>query len=288
MYSLRLAIQSIIKEKYINAISMISLGISLFLLFSVFLVIYNIEHFTGRLPEKFSLMVYIKDTVKKDGIKRIEETLKKEPLVSAVTFISKEQALKDLKDSLKDADSILKGLDENPLLASFKIGLNRKEFSIDGVNNLLRRVREMKEIDEVMYGEQLLGSIHSLKSGVKILGLITSSVVLIAILFICYSTVKILFYRHREEIEIYKLLGATKNFIRTPFLLEGSIIGLLGGILSIVVLSFINSLLIERLSETFPLLASLTIPLTVKIIPPIIGGFLGISGAAIALGKLRY
>ena len=65
-------------------------------------------------------------------------------------------------------------------------------------------------------------------------GLVLVTILSTGIIFVCYSTVKILFYRRTEEIETFKLLGATKGFIRTPFFIEGAVIGACGGLLSLL------------------------------------------------------
>ncbi len=288
MFSLRLALQSIMKGKWINILSMISLSIGLFILFLVFLAVYHVEKLTARLPEKFSVMIYLKDSATEDDVLKIMSVLKNEPVVESIKFISKDQALKDLKNTLKDADYIIEGLDENPLSPSFDIRLKHEDFTIEAVRTFLKRVEGLKEVDDLVYGESFLESIYSIKNGMQLFGLTIGIIFSLSIVFICYSTVKILFYRHNEDIEIYKLLGATKNFIRAPFLIEGSIIGLTGGILSTFILFLTHSFLIDNLSRTIPLLPSFIVPLKIMLIIPFLGGLLGFTGAAIALGRLRY
>ncbi len=288
MFSLKLALQSIFKEKLINFISMLSLSIGLFILFVIFLSVYNVERLTDRLPGRFSVMIYLKDYVTEKNIDRIESLLQKDPLVNNIKFISKKQALDDLKNTLKDTYYIFEGLNENPLSDSFDVRLKHGSFSINTVNNFIKKFGEMKEVDDIIYGEKFLESIYSIKNGVKLLGLLITVFFTAAIIFICYSTVKVLFFRHGEEIEIYKLLGATKNLIRSPFLIEGFIIGFIGGILCTLVLFLIDYFLLNRLVLTIPLLSSLILPLPVLYIPPLLGSFLGFSGAAIALGRIRY
>jgi cell division transport system permease protein len=107
-------------------------------------------------------------------------------------------------------------------------------------------------------------------------------------LFVCYSTVKILFYRKEREIETYKLLGATKGFIRTPFLIEGGVIGLSGGFLSFLAMLTLYYFVVLRLSLTFPLFKFILFPIDLSFAIPLSGLFLGITGAAIAIGRIRY
>ena len=99
---------------------------------------------------------------------------------------------------------------------------------------------------------------------------------------------KILFYRRTEEIETFKLLGATKGFIRTPFLIEGTVIGACGGLLSLAGCFFLYYGLLMRLSINMPVFKAILFPANLFLPLPVIGMLLGITGAAIALGRLKY
>ncbi len=107
-------------------------------------------------------------------------------------------------------------------------------------------------------------------------------------LFVCYSAIKLLFYRKIEEIETYKLLGATKWFIRAPFIIEGATIGITGGILSLLGMLLLYYSVILRLSLTIPLFKTLLFPINLSFILPVIGAGIGILGAFIAIGRIKY
>jgi len=92
----------------------------------------------------------------------------------------------------------------------------------------------------------------------------------------------------KEEIETYKLLGATKGFIRAPFIIEGAFIGLSGGLLSLLGILLVYYIVIFRLSHTIPIFNALIFPAHISFLLPPVGLFLGIAGAAIAIGRIRY
>jgi cell division protein FtsX len=108
------------------------------------------------------------------------------------------------------------------------------------------------------------------------------------IIFICYSTVKILFYRRKEEIETLKLLGATRGFIRTPFVIEGAVIGVVGGALSMVVVIAFYLTVFRQLSATLPIVRTVVFPGELFLPLPLIGLFLGITGSLIAMGRIKF
>ena len=287
-YPLKAAFQSIWNEKWINLLSVLSIAMGLLVITIIAVSLYNLSLFTRHLPDRFSLIVYIKDGIKESEMQHLISAMKEHRSVEKVTYISKDDALKELKKSLKDADYILEGLGENPLPASIEIKLKRDVVGPESVKSFASEIRKMTGIDDVQYGEKFLFSLHSLRVGTQTVGLILAAVMTTGLIFICYSTVKILFYRRKEEIETLKLLGATKGFIRTPFVIEGGTIGMAGGIMSLFFLVLFYSSVLHRLSATMTFLQSLVLPLEIVMFLPLAGLFLGIFGAVIAVGRIRF
>jgi cell division transport system permease protein len=287
-YSVKLALQSLWHEKWINLLSMVTIAMGLLVIALVGSSIYNINLVTKKLPEKFFVVAYLSDTLNEKDAQTIVESLKGKKIIQKVSYISKDRALKELKSSLKDADYILEGLDQNPLPASIEIRFKKEAVGPRSIRQFVEDLKKMPGIEDVQYGEKFLLSIHSIKSGTETVGLILTIVMISGIIFICYSTVKILFYRRREEIDTLKLLGATRGFIRMPFVIEGGVIGVVGGILSaIIVFGFYFGVLL-KLSATIPLIRSVIFPSEFFLLLPVIGLFLGITGSLIAMGRIRF
>jgi cell division transport system permease protein len=110
----------------------------------------------------------------------------------------------------------------------------------------------------------------------------------IGMVFVCYSTVKILFYRKNREIETYKLLGATRGFIRAPFIIEGAVVGLSSGILSLAGIFSLYYVIIYKLSFAIPLFKTIVFPINMSFFLPLIGLLIGMTGAFFAIGRLKY
>lgn len=287
-YSFRLATQSILHEKWINLLSILTITACLLITAFVALFVYNVDTLTKKLPEKFSLIIYLKDNLSSEEIENIISKIQKEDTVKTVRYISKDEALNELKTELKDASYILEGLGENPLQNSIEIKLKKNVLGPEAVKTLSTKIKAMEGVDEVEYGEKFLSTIYSLRMGVRTLGLIFIVIMFSGVIFICYSTVKILFYRKKEEIETYKLIGATKGFIRAPFIIEGTAIGLCGGLLSLLGLLSLHYIVFLKLSISLPFFKSIIFPTELSFILPLIGFFLGITGALIAIGRIRY
>lgn len=287
-YSIRAALQSLYRERWINLLSVLSMATSLLIIAIASITLYNIDHFSKKLPERFSMVIYLKDDLSESERQDLLLTIKKKGLVAAVRYISKDEALKELRSSLKEADYILEGLKENPLPASIEVRLKKEAVSPDKVAMFVSSLRGIKGVEDVQYGEGFLLFLNSLKRGLETAGVVVTAIMVIATVFISYSTVKILFYRKKEEIETLKLLGATRGFIRIPFLIEGGVIGFTGGLISMIFLFLFYYLLFLRLGSTMPIINRAVLYPSMFAPIAVVGLFLGIIGALIAVGRIRY
>jgi cell division transport system permease protein len=287
-YSIRLALQSLWHEKWINLLSMLTIAMGLLVITLVATSIYNLNLFTRKLPEKFFIVAYLKDGLGEKQAQSLAASIREKAPVEKVKYVSKAEALSELKTSLKDAEYIIEGLDENPLPASIEIRLKKDAVGPQTVKSLADSLKKTEGVEDVQYGEKFLLSLHSIKTGMETIGLILTGVMISGIIFICYSTVKILFYRRKDEIETLKLLGATRGFIRTPFVIEGSAIGIAGGIVStLIVLAFYYSVL-YKLGATVPIVRTVVFPPEILLSLPVTGLFLGITGSLIAMGRIKF
>ncbi len=151
-------------------------------------------------------------------------------------------------------------------------------------------IKQMSGVAEVQYGEKWLSSLNKISSSMKIGSIVLGCAIFIAVTFITYSTIKIFFYRRKEEIETLKLLGATKSFIKLPFLLEGLFIGTVGGIISSLLIFSAYSFTTLRIAEFIPSIRLImeVFPLQAYLIIPIAGAFMSLIGSYVAVGKIRY
>lgn len=287
-YPFRLAAQSILREKWVNLVSVLTIAAGLLLTTVIVLAVYNIDLATKKLPEKFSMMVYLKDDLSREQTKSILYDIKNDDAVRSVTYIPKDRALNELKSTFKDIAYVLEGLEENPLFDSVEVKLQSEAVGPETAKELTAKFKKIQGIEEIEYGEKFLSSIHSLKVGIKNIGFLFVVIMSIGMIFVCYSTVKILFYRKNKEIETFKLLGATKGFIRAPFIIEGAVVGLFSGVLSLVGILSLYYLIIYKLSFAIPLFKTIVFPINMSFFLPLIGLLIGMTGAFWAIGRLKY
>ncbi|MDP2168078.1 MAG: permease-like cell division protein FtsX [Thermodesulfovibrionales bacterium] len=287
-YTFKLAMDSLWKEKWINLLSALTIATGLLLMAVALSVLYNIQIATRKLPERFVITVFLKEGLTEEKIRDAVSGIKANPKVKSAKYISKDAAMKELKALMKDSDYILEGLDENPLPASVEVGINKEAVSEPSVRAFSDELRAIEGIEDVSYGEKLLSSIQAIKSGAEGIGALVIIILSAGITFVCYSTVKILFYRKKDEIETLQLLGATKGFIRAPFVLEGGLIGLAGGLAALSGIAGLKYLISIKLASLVPVLQSFAYPSAVAVYLPVAGLFVGLLGALIAIGRLRF
>ncbi|MCE5312000.1 MAG: permease-like cell division protein FtsX [Nitrospiraceae bacterium] len=287
-YSFKSAAKSLVKEKWINLLSVFTVASSLLMLIFVFLFLYNTHVLVQKLPERFSMVVYLKNNISQDDTQALLEEFKKRKDIEIAKYSSKERALEDLKEKLGTSRFLLEGLEENPLSSSFELKLTREAaLTQKTVKKIHDEIMKMPGVDDVYYGEKVVTAFHLVQRSIQNSSIIIFLAMALGVVFVIYSTVKILFYRRTDEIETLKLLGATRGFIRQPFLIEGGIIGLLGGALGVFGAFVFYVGVTYRLSSVIPLLNKLAFPLVMLAALPAAGLALGIIGAAIAIGRLK-
>ncbi len=287
-YHFRVALNGLWREKWINMLCTLSIATGLFLIALAVIFVYNIGLATRKLPERFSMTVFLADGVTKARSQEILGEIRKKPEVKSVRYISKEEALEELKAELRDSEYMLEGLEGNPLPASITVGLRRGSVSDASVAALAGEIGRLQGVDEVQYGRKLLSAIQSLRRNAEVLGGFLVIALSGALIFVCYSTVKVLFYRKRDEIDTLKLLGATRGFIRAPFIIEGGIIGLGGGILSALCVSALAVFVYRELATGLPVLGYLGVPREIVLWLPAAGLALGVVGAFFAIGRIKF
>jgi cell division transport system permease protein len=287
-YAFTLALQSMIREKWINILSVLSIASGLIIISLALFSVYNVDAATKSLPEKFSMILYLDRDIQKDKVDAAVNSLRKQSAVLSVRYIPKEEAMREMKAVLKNSSYVFDGLDENPLPDALEVKLKKDTVGQETVRKLADEALKIKGVKEVDYAEKFLSTLNYLKVGLKTIGIMIIVILSTGVVFVCYSTVKILFYRRKEEIETFKLLGATKGFIRTPFIIEGAVIGTAGGILSLIGIFAFHYLVLMRLSVAMPIFKMILFPSDLFLPLPFIGMFLGIAGAVIALGRLKY
>jgi len=224
---------------------------------------------------ELNIQASVFDDATKAELVDLREELLAIPNVSSVQFITKSAALKELEESLgtEKANELTSALNNNPLPASFKI-------TPDDAANLAtieRAIEPSKEsyfspiVSDVFDPTVSSAEIEEVTSALKIVLSVITALLVIASLMLVGNTIRLSIYTRRREVEVMRLVGATRWFIRWPFMIEGVVVGFAGGLVAILVLWIGKITIVDPLGDTFAFLAAqnnstLTFPALVGIL----------------------
>jgi cell division transport system permease protein len=249
-YYFRETFSSLVRNSWLSLASMGTVTISLLILGSSLLLILNANQLAGSVESTVEISVFLKDNVSSDQIKNLEKGIGDLQGVSGVQYVSKDQALEDMKKNLKDKADILDGLDKknNPLPDGFRI----KTENAGQVAEISKQLEKMPGIDDVRYGQGFVEKLLAVTKWVRLAGLVTMVLLSGASVFLIATTIRLSVFARRKEIGIMKVIGATNWFVRFPFIMEGIILGLLGAGLALTVLHFVYYELVKQMQLTLP------------------------------------
>ena len=228
------AFKSLKRNKTLSIAAMITVLITFFIFGTFILIGLNFNKAIEDVASKLEIKVYLDNDIKLIDQREIEIKLNELDGVKEVIYESKEEAFVNLKDMLKDNQGLLEGydLEENPLPSSFIVKLEEPEYA----SSIADAVKDMTGVEDISNQQDMIDTISSFIDGVKVAGLILFVVFIGVSIFLITNTTKITVYSRRREVGIMKYVGATDWFIRWPFIIEGMIIGVIGSLISSLLL----------------------------------------------------
>ena len=286
-YYTKHAFVNIFANRLVHAISIGTISSSLILFGSFVLLFFNLNNWMTEWGQSLSMSVYLQDHIDQKTKARIEALLKNLPSAELKEYISKDRAMEDLVEGLGAHSGLLDGLKENPLPASFEIvfkDVNIRHLDPEGIK---KEIEKIQGVQEVQYREEWLDRFEGLIYVLKVAGYVIAGFLCLAVLFITTNTIKLTIYSRRDEIEILKLVGATDWFVKTPFLIEGAVQGVIGGFIALAALFLLFGMLsLEKVHIIgLPVLEIVFLPLAHLTFILLLGLVLGLVGSLIAVGR---
>jgi len=232
----RHALRDIGKNRFVNAVSVITIALSVIITCSFILFFINASDILTLWKKGVRIMAYLYQDVPAEKIPEIQKKISGLYSVEDVRFISKEEAFDVLKQQMKRQSSLLENLKENPLPNAFEIRMIASSQTWEKIEKLASQIQSIPQIEEVEYGQRWLARYSYIINLFKLSGYILGILFSVASVFIVANTVRLVLYSRRDEIEIMRLVGASDRFVKVPFYIEGVILGALGGIIGLIVL----------------------------------------------------
>lgn len=226
--------QSIVRSKNMSVASIGSVSATLIILGIVLILVLNMSNITNTTKKDFDqVQAYLNLELTNEQVESVGNKLKNIEGVKSVQFVSKEQALENMKNRLEENKSMLDGLESNPFQNIYTIYLD----DVEKTDIVAKNVESVEGVDEVVYYKDVLDKLIKISDITRVGGIAIISVLLIISIFIISNTIKITVIARETEIGIMKYVGATNGFIRGPFIMEGTFLGLVGALISILIVS---------------------------------------------------
>ena len=284
-YFFREVFLSMVRNRRMTFASIATVALSLFVLGVFLILVVNMNKLATSLENQIQISVYLSDKLSDADQKNLGDKIKAVGSVATVEFISRERALKILSERLGENKKILDALgDSNPLPNSFQVTAKNP----DDVKKISAAIEKLPGVDEVKYGQDVAANLFEMTHLLRLFGLILMALLLFATVFIIANTIRLTVFARRKEIAIMKFVGATDWFIRWPFILEGVVLGIIGGGLSALALRSFYSAMAAKIYESlafFPLVEQFPFMNFVSAALILSGTFIGILGSTVSLKR---
>ncbi len=252
--------QGMWRNRGMGLASVSSISAVLMILGIVLILILSINNLVLEVKTKFDeIQVYLEDDLTDNDVDAIEESIKTKEGVLSVVFRSREQGLEIMKEQWKEDSYVLEGLEEdNPLQNSYIIQLKDIKYA----DSVVKMLKSMDGVEDIRYYKDIIDKLMVFANYIRFGGIAVIGILVLVSVFIISNTIKITVSSRRREINIMKYVGATNGYIRGPFIIEGILFGLIGAVLSIVLVNYGYEYFFKSVSD------KLYVLFTVYLVPP--------------------
>jgi cell division transport system permease protein len=247
-YFFRETVTALRRNALVTFAAISTVFISLFLLGGALLVERQVRLMTGEWAQKVEVTVFLRDDSSSEEIQALGQRIAEIPEVDEVFFENRQQAYATFQDLFRDNESLVENVDASALPQSYRIKL------VDAADFPVIRARLAGDpaIDEIRDEQAVLKRLLAVTSVLRTGVIAVAAIMMISAIGLIGNTVRMAVFARRKEIAIMKLVGATNWFIRVPFLIEGMVQGLLGGLAAVLAIFAMKFLFIDPLRGKIP------------------------------------
>jgi len=243
--TIREALLTFRRAPLLSALSVTTIAFSLFVVGLFGLVAVNLQDALRGVAERVEIVAYLLPGTPIETITLAGKDIEAFPEVQSATYVSEDSALTRARGELVEFRDVLQELERNPLPASIELKLKPRFRDAQHVNEVADRLRGFGFVDDVRFGRDWVEKLDRLRQVAAAVGLVVGAAFAVVAIIIIGTTIRMAVLQRSREIAIMRLVGATDGFIRRPFLLQGAIKGMLGGLVAMA-LSYGAYVLINR------------------------------------------
>lgn len=285
MNSFKTAWQYLVRNKWSSLSSLLVMTLTFFLVSAFYLAAWGSNRVLQQLEMRPQITAYFKDSAAEGEILGIQDRLEKTGLAAEVNYVSKEEALDIFLGLSQDNPALLEGISANVLPASLEVRAQK----IADLPVLAKFLESEPLLEDLQFYKDVVEKFRNLVAAARVLGLGLIFILAVISVLVVLSTISSSIATRGKEIEIMSLVGATSRQIRTPFLLQGAILGVASGTLAVLATFALLPLLLPYVSRA---LSGLSVPsisplllLSLLLGEMLLGGLLGSLGSWFAVRK---
>jgi len=257
-------------------LSIFTIAFSLFAVGLFGLVAFNTRLALERLEERVEIRAYVTEGTEVDAVAAAVGDVRAFPEVASVIYVTPEDALKKARTEMAEFQDVF---EPEFLPASLEVRLKPGMRSPDMVKAVSNRLKAYTFVDDVRYGEEWVQKFYSVRRAATAAGIVLGIAFAFAAMIIIGSTIRTSVLARSNEIGIMRLVGATDGFIRAPFLIDGLLKGLIGGVMALVLMW------VTRAALTATVFAFQFFPAPVLLAGVAAGALIGLVGSAVSVGR---
>ncbi len=233
------------QAKLMTFVSIVTIAITLFSLGCISIVFINIQRWLHDASSEPGISAFINDHSYRDSLAclDIQKQIESFPEVKSVMLISKQDAWNEFEKEY--GKEMLDAVDENPLPASFQITLKPEYLNAEDLTTLKEKLESLSTFESITYSHEWVSTLQRFRRKFSLIASVIAAILMVALHYMIANTIKLTIYARKDLITNMHFVGATDFYIKTPFILEGMLQGLIGGLLGIVGLNVLQLFLVN-------------------------------------------
>ncbi len=288
--SIRDAFKSVFRNFSLSLASISCIAITLIIVAVSIVVSFNVENFTQEIERDLTIVVFVDNDATQEEVNNVKQELEKinEINKKEIVYKDKNSIKNDMAKESEVFNTVMAEWDEkdNPLKDTFQVKVKNAE----KIGVTADKIKKIKKVSVVRYGEGMVEKMISSFETIKKITYIAVIALILVTIFLIINTIKLTIFSRKREISIMRLVGASNFTIKTPFIIEGMILGMIGSLLPIGLIIFGYPALYDKLggyvfSPLVKLIGSASFVYTTSLIVLVIGIIVGMIGSASAVRK---
>ncbi len=242
-----------------SLMSLASVGVLMSCLIMIgvaFLLIVNIDNMLGDVSQENVIMLFIEDDATDDEIVEMGRQIRAMKNIKAAEFVPKEEAFPEVMESIGSASTLFEGMESDLLPDAYEITV----VDMTKYDESVKALEKLDNVIQLRHNREFAKQLTNIRTTAGYASIAVIAMLLVVSLFIISNTVRVTMFNRRLEIKIMKSVGATKWFIRWPFIVEGIVLGIIAGVISLGIVFVIYHFVSDAVAEMSGIFAVTPVP----------------------------